>query len=220
MDHHQIFIDIEDDIPKNSTVVALPVIALSSDDEDEGNRKKPLHLYQKDVLELEPPPHGHQQVVDMNDENHNNAKETVPPVVVLGSDDEDDGSKRLVLHQKVVLEPVGRFLKKNLPKYVTGKDQSNEFETLLGGFDIWIDKDVDVGAADDMDCLVSTDQSEELETQLGKNCLGMDKDANVGTANNVDCLEREELKTPPGKVDIWTDKDVYWFRRQYGLFRE
>lgn len=86
------------------------------------------------------------------------------------------------------------------------------------------------------DCLESTDQSEELETQLGKNCLGMDKDANVGTVNNVviglepiiqivflvihfgsnghhilfqDCLEREELKTPPGKVDIWTDKDVY-----------
>lgn len=33
---------------------------------------------------------------------------------------------------------------------VTGKDQSNEFETLLGEFNIWIDKDVDVGAADDM----------------------------------------------------------------------
>ncbi|KAB2634658.1 SNF2 domain-containing protein CLASSY 3-like [Pyrus ussuriensis x Pyrus communis] len=209
MDHHQIFIDIEDDIPKNSTVVALPVIALSSDDEDEGNRKKPLHLYQKDVLELEPPPRGHQQVMDMDDENRNNATETAPPVVVLGSDDEDDGSKRLVQHQKVVLEPVGRFLKKNLPESVTGKDQSNEFETLLGEFDIWMDKDVDVGAADDRDCLESTDQSEELETQLGKNCLGMDKDANVGTANNADCLEREELKTPPGKVDIWTDKDVY-----------
>ncbi|PQM35735.1 protein CHROMATIN REMODELING 35 isoform X4 [Prunus yedoensis var. nudiflora] len=134
MEHHQHVIDIEDESPNNSTAVGPPVVVLSSDDEDNGSRR-PLHLYQK--LVLEHPPDHDQHVINLEDETQNNITARAPPVIVLSSDDEDNGSRRPVhLNQKVVLEPVGRLLKKNMTDSVEGKDQSSELETLLRDFDI------------------------------------------------------------------------------------
>ncbi|KAL6270034.1 hypothetical protein ACE6H2_026945 [Prunus campanulata] len=210
MEHHQHVIDIEDERPNNSTAVGPPVVVLSSDDEDNGSRR-PLHLYQK--LVLEHPPDLDQHVINLEDESQNNITARAPPVIVLSSDDEDNGSRRPVhLNQKVVLEPVGRLLKKNMMDSVEGKDQSSELETLLRDFDIWIDKDVNVGVAENMDCLESKDEREELKTVSGKVDIWIDKDIDVGFEDNMDCVESkdqtEKLETLPEKVDIEIAEDA------------
>ncbi|VVA34996.1 PREDICTED: CHROMATIN REMODELING 35 [Prunus dulcis] len=210
MEHHQHIIDIEDESPNNSTAVGPPVVVLSSDDEDNGSRR-PLHMYQK--LVLEHPPDHDQHVINLEDENQNNITARAPPVIVLSSDDEDDGSRRPVhLNQKIVLEPVGRLLKKSMTDSVEGKYQSSELETLLRDFDIWIDKDVNAGAADNMDCLESKDEREELKTVSGKVDIWIDKDIDVGFEDNMDCVESkdqtEKLETSSEKVDIEIAEDA------------
>lgn len=105
-EHHQQVMDMEVEYPNNLSALAPPVVVLSSDVEDNGSRE-PLHLYPNIVLEHD------QHVIDMEVETPKNIAAGGPSVVVLSSDDEDDDS-RMSFHQKLVLEPVGRLLKRSL----------------------------------------------------------------------------------------------------------
>ncbi|BBH09362.1 SNF2 domain-containing protein / helicase domain-containing protein [Prunus dulcis] len=141
MEHHQHIIDIEDESPNNSTAVGPPVVVLSSDDEDNGSRR-PLHMYQK--LVLEHPPDHDQHVINLEDENQNNITARAPPVIVLSSDDEDDGSRRPVhLNQKIVLEPVGRLLKKSMTR-------EQRSDRKVGNFIEKVDIEIAEDAAENM----------------------------------------------------------------------
>ncbi|PRQ23863.1 putative DNA helicase chromatin remodeling SNF2 family [Rosa chinensis] len=194
-EHHQQVMDMEVQYPNNLTALAPPAIVLSSDDEDNGSRE-PLHLYPKIVLEPPPPTEHDQRVIDMETKSSNNIAAVGPSVVFLSSDDEDDES-RMIFHEKVVLEPVDRLLKKSSMDSVEMNAQRKELETIPGlnmgmhkdikdGVQstdhIW--KDVDVGAAEDVaglelidchghdilvqDCLASKDHLEELKTLAEK----------------------------------------------------
>lgn len=105
-EHHQQVMDMEVEYPNNLAALPPPVVVLSSDAEDNGSRES-LHLYPNIVLERD------QHVIDMEVETPKNIAAVGPSVVVLSSDDEDDVS-RMPFHQKVVLEPVGRLLKRSL----------------------------------------------------------------------------------------------------------
>lgn len=105
-EHHQQVIDMEVEYPNNLSTLAPPVLVLSSDVEDNGSRG-PLYLYPNIMLEHD------QHVIDMEVETPKNIAAVGPSVVVLSSDDEDDDS-RMPFDQKVVLEPVGRLLKRSL----------------------------------------------------------------------------------------------------------
>ena len=110
LDHHQQVLNMEIQYQDNLTALAPPVTVLSSDDEDNGSRE-PLHLYPKIVLEPPPPTEHFGHVIDMEIDSPNNIVEVGPSMVFLSSDDENDDN--MLFREKVVLEPVGRLLKKS-----------------------------------------------------------------------------------------------------------
>ncbi|KAK9942620.1 hypothetical protein M0R45_008274 [Rubus argutus] len=211
-EHHQQVIDMEVEYPNNLSALAPPVVVLSSDVEDNGSRG-PLHLYPNIMLE-----HG-QHVIDMEVETPKNIAAVGPFVVVLSSDDEDDDS-RMPFDQKVVLEPVGRLLKRSLMDGVESADH------------IWIDKDVDVGATEDMtglelidrhgheilvqDCLASKDQIEELKSRP-------DKDVNIGLQTfwlRERAFEKHEFNYQSNSKDIEISECKLQVRRRYKTYIE